>query len=369
MNKKFIYYFLIVVFVGALPKTASVIHSKLTPKPQAQICTDEAKTCPDDTSVRRTGPNCEFALCPAPTQVTVSTSSQQEAFNTASTSLSSATPNIVNSEIKKIVPPVVAPIITTEVQKEKPTFISKIVSTIAAAVNTVTSPFKQTTVTTSAPSNTAATPPASINITTTNTTPAKSLPPVEFAGQKYLVRDNTILSKNNDVIYTIPQEVITAVSSPNSGWTNTTINVVPVGTVAPILNAIPIENLPGKYYLSENSFGDLASCEFSNKIFILDTNTNTVELMYEENNTTLSQDDPRACNSEIFLLATEGSKLVLKYHTIGTNTLCDSTWSEPEKTFYLDVVKLKTEGMMKYSIPANLTTAAEQEEETCRAKL
>jgi hypothetical protein len=91
--------------------------------------------------------------------------------------------------------------------------------------------------------------------------------------------------------------------------------------------------------------------------------------MYEENNTTLSQDDPRACNSEIFLLATEGSKLVLKYHTIGTNTLCDSTWSEPEKTFYLDVVKLKTEGMMKYSIPANLTTAAEQEEETCRAKL
>src|SRR3989344_598796 len=30
-----------------------------------QICTMEAKLCPDGSSVSRTGPNCEFALCPS----------------------------------------------------------------------------------------------------------------------------------------------------------------------------------------------------------------------------------------------------------------------------------------------------------------
>jgi hypothetical protein len=32
-----------------------------------QACTQEAKICPDGTSVGRTGPNCEFTECPAPT--------------------------------------------------------------------------------------------------------------------------------------------------------------------------------------------------------------------------------------------------------------------------------------------------------------
>ena len=38
-----------------------------------QACTQEAKLCPDGTAVGRTGPNCEFALCPS----TPSTSSGQ----------------------------------------------------------------------------------------------------------------------------------------------------------------------------------------------------------------------------------------------------------------------------------------------------
>ncbi len=35
-------------------------------KPSNTICTEEAKMCPDGTYVGRTGPNCEFAICPLP---------------------------------------------------------------------------------------------------------------------------------------------------------------------------------------------------------------------------------------------------------------------------------------------------------------
>jgi len=37
-----------------------------SPTPSAKACTQEAKLCPDGTSVGRTGPNCEFAPCPTP---------------------------------------------------------------------------------------------------------------------------------------------------------------------------------------------------------------------------------------------------------------------------------------------------------------
>lgn len=47
------------------------------PSPQTQGCTQEAKVCPDGSSVGRTGPNCEFAPCPAPapaaTKATITT--------------------------------------------------------------------------------------------------------------------------------------------------------------------------------------------------------------------------------------------------------------------------------------------------------
>jgi hypothetical protein len=32
---------------------------------QPTACTEEAKICPDGSAVGRTGPNCEFAQCPA----------------------------------------------------------------------------------------------------------------------------------------------------------------------------------------------------------------------------------------------------------------------------------------------------------------
>lgn len=199
-------------------------------------------------------------------------------------------------------------------------------------------------------------------------TPYGQLPPQDFAGQKYIVIDGNIVTADNKVIYNIPPEVYNDASG-GSGWTNTVVSVTAVGTVPPVIGAIPVLNLPGKFYLSTNSFGDTEQCQFSNKIFILDTIANTTTLIYEENNTTLTKDDPRACNSEIFLLATDEEKLVLKYHTIGTNTLCDSAWSEPEKTFYIDVTKLQTEGMKKYAIPVALSSGAEQEEEACRGLL
>lgn len=34
-------------------------------QPEAKACTQEAKLCPDGSAVGRTGPNCEFAACPA----------------------------------------------------------------------------------------------------------------------------------------------------------------------------------------------------------------------------------------------------------------------------------------------------------------
>lgn len=364
MNKKFYYYLGAVLIIGTLPGAASLIRSRFAPKATVQACTLEAKTYPDDSSVRRTGPNCEFALCPTPR--VIATSSLQ-------VSIATTTKIATTSLVKEIAP--VAKTQQTRATPKSPTSImssafSSITSSLSSVVTAVTSPFKKQSPTIINYYPTSVIPPSTYVTSSSTEMPAyKPLPPKDFAGEKYLVKDGIIVSNDNKVIYAIPPEVVTAVSSSNAGWTNTTINVVPIGTIPPLVNAIPITDLPGKYYLSENSFGDIASCEFSNKIFILDTNTNTVTLMYEENTSTLSHDDPRACNSEIFLLATESSKLILKYHTIGTNTLCDSAWSEPDKTFYLDVTKLTTQGMIKYDIPTNLTATAEQEEDACRAKL
>ncbi len=55
---------LIIVIVG-LVFAAKKTEAPTTPR----ACTEEAKICPDGSSVGRTGPNCEFAPCPgeAPT--------------------------------------------------------------------------------------------------------------------------------------------------------------------------------------------------------------------------------------------------------------------------------------------------------------
>ena len=41
------------------------LSKEKAPSPASLACTEEAKQCPDGSSVGRTGPNCEFALCPA----------------------------------------------------------------------------------------------------------------------------------------------------------------------------------------------------------------------------------------------------------------------------------------------------------------
>jgi len=38
---------------------------KDTNPPDSKACTEEAKVCPDGSSVARSGPDCEFAECPA----------------------------------------------------------------------------------------------------------------------------------------------------------------------------------------------------------------------------------------------------------------------------------------------------------------
>ncbi|MBP9771865.1 MAG: hypothetical protein KBD16_03005 [Candidatus Pacebacteria bacterium] len=57
---------LIIVIVG-LVFAAKKTEAPIIPGDVA--CTEEAKICPDGSSVGRTGPNCEFAPCPgeAPT--------------------------------------------------------------------------------------------------------------------------------------------------------------------------------------------------------------------------------------------------------------------------------------------------------------
>ena len=47
-----------------------------------KACTQEAKVCPDGTSVGRTGPNCEFAACPTPTEAPNPTANWKTYTNT-----------------------------------------------------------------------------------------------------------------------------------------------------------------------------------------------------------------------------------------------------------------------------------------------
>jgi hypothetical protein len=46
------------------------------------VCTLEAKVCPDGTSVGRTGPDCEFSSCPTPSDTPISTADWKTYTNT-----------------------------------------------------------------------------------------------------------------------------------------------------------------------------------------------------------------------------------------------------------------------------------------------
>ncbi|MBX7081240.1 MAG: hypothetical protein K1X88_18715 [Nannocystaceae bacterium] len=60
MNAKTLTIALVLAALGACT------GKKDTTKPDGKggVCTEEAKVCPDGSSVSRSGPNCEFAACP-----------------------------------------------------------------------------------------------------------------------------------------------------------------------------------------------------------------------------------------------------------------------------------------------------------------
>ena len=52
----------------------ALLVAACSPVPQKPVaCTAEAKLCPDGTAVGRTGPNCDFAPCPEPENITTNT--------------------------------------------------------------------------------------------------------------------------------------------------------------------------------------------------------------------------------------------------------------------------------------------------------
>jgi hypothetical protein len=53
---------LILLGVGVFLLLSHMANSPLTPA--SEVCTMEAKICPDGSAVGRTGPHCEFAACP-----------------------------------------------------------------------------------------------------------------------------------------------------------------------------------------------------------------------------------------------------------------------------------------------------------------
>ncbi len=84
------------LITGAILVVAIIIgvmqlHS--TRQGASQVCTQEAKICPDGSAVGRTGPNCSFAPCPT------STTSPAPATGSATTTLAIGEKMIVNGTI------------------------------------------------------------------------------------------------------------------------------------------------------------------------------------------------------------------------------------------------------------------------------
>jgi len=64
MNKKFILSIVLFIIIGGGILIWQLWYSPVAPS-ILPACTQEAKICPDGSSVGRTGPNCEFAECPS----------------------------------------------------------------------------------------------------------------------------------------------------------------------------------------------------------------------------------------------------------------------------------------------------------------
>ena len=341
MNKTLIEVIVVLVLGGTL---ASVVYFKKDNEVvTAPLCPLDVMMCPDGTSVQRSGAACEFDICKQDLPEYL----QKETVEVATTTL----PTQEVSTHKE------TPVVTTSLFKKIKGAASSVISSTKEAFSSdVSSGITETSSAVTEANTQVVAPSTQTQTITTTPTQAHNLNETRFE-----IENGNIVDGNGNTIYTIPP------STSSSGWTTHVVDVVPVSDVAPVIGAVPVTGLPGKFYLSENSFGSLENCEFSNKIYILDTKTNNKILMYEENNTTLAHDDVRSCNSEIYLLATEAQNLILKYHTIGTNMTCDSSWSEPEKTWFLDVTNL-SRGMLRYRISPALYSQAEQEETACRAQ-
>jgi hypothetical protein len=322
-----------------------------------QMCPTDVMMCPDGSSVARSGTSCEFGVCKQELPSYLVEKSQEIKKN----EISSTSPLSLSPQIAVKNKPLQTSPVTSNLFEKIRTQASSFFSSAAKSVSTsVVSGIETTSIITQNKEVVSATQASSL-------TQATSVSKQQTLNEtRYKVEDGKIITSDNGIVYTIPK-ITSSSSASNGSWTTTIVDVVPVNAVTPIIGAVPVDGLPGKYYLSENSFGSLENCEFSNKIYILDTVTGSRTLMFEENSSTLAKDDERSCNSEIYLLATEAEKLIMKYHTVGTNTVCDSTWSEPGKTWYLDVTKLSY-GSKRYAIPAALYAQAEQEENVCRTQ-
>lgn len=64
MNKKGVSSIAIILIVVGILVIAGGIWAWQSQKEKPVVCTQDAKLCPDGSSVGRTGPNCEFAACP-----------------------------------------------------------------------------------------------------------------------------------------------------------------------------------------------------------------------------------------------------------------------------------------------------------------
>ncbi len=320
----------IIIILGGV--FGGVLYHNKHQAPVVEMCPTDTMACPDGSTIARSGPNCEFGVC----KQDLPSYMQPIPEETSTTTVSSSTSQTSTSP--------------TPVAKK--TVTKKVTETISSVVKKVETIF------TSDPKTTQ--PQTSQNNQTNNQAQPTSEKNALFNETRYSVKNGSIVDESGNVIYTFPPTTTNV-----AGWTTHVVNVVPTNSVSAIINSIPIVGAPGQFYLSENSLGNIEACEFSNKVYILDTKTGSKVLMYEENSNTIGASVARSCTSELYLLATEGEKLILKSHTVGTGTTCESTWSEPEQTWYLDVTHLE-KGLRRYIISPALYYKAEAQEKACR---
>lgn len=326
--------------------TLTFAISKDSSKPDPD-CPQDVMMCPDGSSVPRKGEACEFLVCGGAAET------QSSAVSKEDIAAPSPFAPLTAQEDKNAVP--LSPRVEDAPKKE-----STFTSLVTAVTETVGSLLGTASQALGIGSTDAQTPTAS----TQNQTPSFASN-TSLNDNRYQVSNGTIVNTNGVPVATLPQSLTETASS---GWQTTIVNAIDVGSTTPVVGGIPVAGAAGKYYISSHSFGNRELCEFSNRIYIVDTVASTETLLYEENNQTLSIDDPRACNSEFYLLATEDEKLIMKYHTLETNMICESTWSEPDKTWFLDVTTLSN-GIRRYAISIERYSAAEADEVACRASL